>query len=196
MKKLLKVYQDVDAYIDKEMKNCDNIACHKGCDACCKKSSDVMVFQPEAFNIVDYIAEKATTAVGQKMLEQMKAATSETEECPFLVEGECGVYEVRPLACRTYYVHGEPCTEEEVHQGTRTQDMHLWDLKDLIPLHRPLIEELYGVKDPNSQDAMFLSGAAANYAYPLNKVMWPKFAEGVENQMSASTTDKSDPDSK
>jgi len=190
------MYQKLDQYVDGEIQKCDDIACHKGCDACCKKSSNVMVIQPEAFNIVDYIAGKATTAVGKQMLKQMKAATSETEECPFLVEGECGVYEVRPLACRTYYIHGEPCTEEEVHQGTRMEDMHIWNVVELAPIHRPLLDILYGLKYPGAQDAAFMSGAIAKNAYVLNNIKWAQFAKGIENQMSASTTDKSDPDPK
>ena len=193
--KLLQVYKDVDEHIKTELKNCSDIACHKGCDACCKRSSAVYVIQPEAFNMIDEIRKKATTEVGKQVLEQMKAHTSETEICPFLVDSECAVYDARPLACRTYYVHGTPCTQEEVAHNTRLDDMHQWDVEELIPLHRPLVEHLYGLKYPEAQDRAFRGGALAKNAYPMDQIHWALFAEAIENQTSSHRTSVDTPDS-
>ena len=43
--------------------------------------------------------------------------------CPFLYEGRCAVYPVRPLACRRFIVYATPCAKGEDPTTTRPQQV-------------------------------------------------------------------------
>ena len=45
------------------------------------------------------------------------------DACPFLLEKSCGVYPVRPIACRRYVVFGQPCKAGEDAIQTRPADV-------------------------------------------------------------------------
>ena len=45
------------------------------------------------------------------------------DACPFLLEKSCGVYSVRPIACRRYVVFGQPCIMDEDATQTRPADV-------------------------------------------------------------------------
>ena len=52
-------------------------------------------------------------------------------DCPFLVAGECTVYEVRPIACRGYSSYSvEDCREDYEHPGTGVEG-HTNGLREL-----------------------------------------------------------------
>ena len=50
-------------------------------------------------------------------------AASLGDTCPFLHEGRCAVYPVRPMACRRYIVYGTPCAQGEDPTCTRPQQV-------------------------------------------------------------------------
>lgn len=86
------------------------VACKDGCDHCCYQS--VGVTPPEAFAIANYLRQNLT----QDELGRTAAHISDCHErtqglsaeerfspdypCPFLSQGSCTIYEVRPLSCR------------------------------------------------------------------------------------------------
>jgi Fe-S-cluster containining protein len=86
------------------------IACRAGCDHCCYQA--VGVTAPEALAIFDHL--KGTRSSGElarvaAKISERHATTrdlsshdrfSPDHPCPFLEEGECSIYEARPLACR------------------------------------------------------------------------------------------------
>jgi Fe-S-cluster containining protein len=86
------------------------VACKSGCDHCCYQS--VGVTPPEALAIWRHLtatlsaAELAALAARiAEVHEQTRRMTSgerfsPEHPCPFLAEGCCSIYEVRPLACR------------------------------------------------------------------------------------------------
>jgi Fe-S-cluster containining protein len=86
------------------------VACKAGCDHCCYQS--VGVTPPEALAIRDHLrqtlpaADLATVAAHVADRNQRTRGLSSDERfspehpCPFLSEGRCSIYEVRPLACR------------------------------------------------------------------------------------------------
>lgn len=76
------------------------VACRKGCSHCCKM----------AVAISSHEAEEITKATGRPhvnaRMEIDGAVLIEKYRdvpCPFLVNNECSIYEVRPMVCRTYY---------------------------------------------------------------------------------------------
>lgn len=86
------------------------IACREGCVWCCDLY--VSAPAPQIFAIADHIrATAADMAVEIARLEAADAATrgkdaaaraGENLLCPFLADGRCGIYAVRPAACRTH----------------------------------------------------------------------------------------------
>jgi Fe-S-cluster containining protein len=86
------------------------VACRAGCDHCCYQS--VGVTPPEALAIRDHLqktrsaTELAAVAahVGERHARTRGLTSNERFSpdypCPFLREGRCSIYEVRPLACR------------------------------------------------------------------------------------------------
>lgn len=73
------------------------VACSKGCSACCQMN--VMIFQIEA-NFI----EKET---GIKQAQVRSSLLHPQDEfigvsCPFLEDGSCSIYDVRPFACRKH----------------------------------------------------------------------------------------------
>jgi len=72
----------------------NEMACKKGCSSCCM---NFQVLPVEYFSILQQL--KATPP------QQFRELDSEHEDCNFLIEHMCQVYEARPIICRT---HGLP----------------------------------------------------------------------------------------
>lgn len=87
-------------------------ACGKGCSHCCTQR--IPVTPPEVMLIALWLRR------------QEKDIVSRPGHCRFLDErGACGVYPVRPVACRRYTVFGEPCAPGEMPTESRPHDV-LW----------------------------------------------------------------------
>jgi Fe-S-cluster containining protein len=91
----------------------DTLACKEGCSWCCHFSVDVRAI--EALTIVDYVerefslreklqlkAELATNALILSRFDDVERAHRNIK-CPFLNEGRCRIYPVRPQTCRNYH---------------------------------------------------------------------------------------------
>ncbi|MGJ7523776.1 YkgJ family cysteine cluster protein [Variovorax sp. LT1P1] len=86
-------------------------ACRKGCSACCFQA--VSISQTEAELIGRTIGQRPTDVVDpvhphasfdladREAGEERLRASWAGSPCPFLSEGECSIYDVRPFACRT-----------------------------------------------------------------------------------------------
>lgn len=78
------------------------VACRKGCDKCC--SMTTMLYEHEARAI-----SSATGRVMQKLpavnydAALIRARKHYGRPCPFLKDGECSIYAVRPLVCRLHH---------------------------------------------------------------------------------------------
>lgn len=74
-------------------------ACINGCSHCCYQA--VAISTEEAKKITEYTGyshRKAEMEVTNVNIQRFKGVP-----CPFLHEGRCGVFEVRPLACRLQF---------------------------------------------------------------------------------------------
>lgn len=89
------------------------IACKSGCSFCC--SSHITIMPQEAFNICLHLARNYSTDAFTEIAEQCYSAAKELENttlkkyaetyfspCPFLIDNECSIYEVRPIVCRNW----------------------------------------------------------------------------------------------
>ena len=95
---------------DKQIK--EKITCKKGCSFCCHINVDCT--QMEVDLILQYI-RAYNIPVDAKVLELHAKSTMkerpllEKSACVFLsAEGNCNIYDVRPLACRKYFIVSDP----------------------------------------------------------------------------------------
>jgi Fe-S-cluster containining protein len=91
------------------------VACRMGCNYCCHLQVSCHV--PETIRIAEHLRKTRTAkelaALATKMeqhsnlragLSKKQKASGNVAPCPFLgSQGECTIYEVRPLVCRTYH---------------------------------------------------------------------------------------------
>jgi Fe-S-cluster containining protein len=89
------------------------LACRAGCTWCCYFSVDVRAV--EVFNILDFVERTFTIEAKTRVYAEVRANSTalrnlgESErmqrnvKCPFLSEGRCSIYTVRPQACRNYH---------------------------------------------------------------------------------------------
>ncbi|MBN1131019.1 MAG: YkgJ family cysteine cluster protein [Chitinispirillaceae bacterium] len=75
------------------------LACRPGCSMCCELRS---VNYLEALVIADYCARHPAA---RSQRNTCSISPEPDGSCPFLSRGRCGIYEARPLICRT---HGLP----------------------------------------------------------------------------------------
>lgn len=106
---------NLDLPENKEMK--DSITCRRGCNFCCYQNVDVTwdeaaLLLEVAADTIDW--ERLNDQLpGHKKIEYRKRA------CVFLKDGECSVYENRPISCRKYLVANDPeqCNSEKYPDG-------------------------------------------------------------------------------
>jgi uncharacterized protein len=70
--------------------------CRKGCDGCCRSLSQPPVLtEPEWRQMAGHVTPA--------MAHRIRNSATDPRTCPLLgTDGLCGVYDVRPVACRTY----------------------------------------------------------------------------------------------
>jgi Fe-S-cluster containining protein len=89
------------------------LACRTGCTWCCYFTVDVRAV--EVFKVLDFVegsfteeekarvyAEVRANSATLKSLDEDARATRNIK-CPFLYEGRCSIYPVRPQSCRNYH---------------------------------------------------------------------------------------------
>lgn len=89
------------------------LACEAGCSWCCHFSVDVRAV--EAFQILEFMRRNFSAAEQARLRAEFDANSAAvaplsdiermklTRKCPFLTEGRCTVYAVRPQTCRNYH---------------------------------------------------------------------------------------------
>jgi len=104
------IYDDIQTTFD----SLDGVACKKGCAHCCKLYVEAL--PPEVAIMVDRVRNNFPAPLRQSILDRLKRNSVEEElrdkadyrqanlSCAFLDEekGECMVYDVRPLTCRSF----------------------------------------------------------------------------------------------
>ncbi|MDD4701595.1 MAG: YkgJ family cysteine cluster protein [Desulfovibrio sp.] len=123
---LLDAFSVVDLGVKKATERDGRVpACHAGCAQCCMQP--IPVTPLEVLGLHSYVRHRlpqaslaalvARLAVFQGHKEQMALA------CPFLVDGTCLVYPVRPVVCRQYMVFGRACAQGEDATRTRPREV-------------------------------------------------------------------------
>ena len=139
---LLRGYALVDASVEEAVACADRagrvLACGPGCDACCRQPIPVtpLEFLLMRAQVRFRLDGERRARLEAQQEEQLRAEPDPLRRpCPFLLDGACVVYAVRPLACRRYLVLDRPCAPGEVATQRRPDDM-------LVPQRMALREAL------------------------------------------------------
>ncbi|HEX4067539.1 MAG TPA: YkgJ family cysteine cluster protein [Acidobacteriaceae bacterium] len=118
------------AYENARASNTRPVACKAGCSWCCYQT--VGVTAPEAIRIARHLRAMKDAGAREAMLEKLRsvneAARGTTAEardklqmpCAFLIDGRCGIYPVRPLACVEYTSFDVEDCVKDYHSGYAT----------------------------------------------------------------------------
>lgn len=100
-------------------------ACGPGCCHCCTQPIPLTPLEILALRLFVELelapSKRDDLKAAFALFRGDRAALEST--CPFLLEGRCGVYPVRPIACRRYIVYGAPCGKGEDPTFTRPADV-------------------------------------------------------------------------
>lgn len=126
---LLDAYAIIDTGVSiairREKKQGREIACKRGCDACCSQK-DIPLYPHEIVGIYWFASEK-TESPARNVLKARLSGSQALFACPFLVDGSCAIHPVRPFSCRQFNVFGTPCARGEDPYYSRR-----WDV--LVPI--------------------------------------------------------------
>lgn len=136
------LYKKLDGVTEQAIKPF-GVTCTKGCSSCCKILA--LCGFSEALLIANHILSKPDwAALIPALRKQALACLPETTKtyakkmipCAFLgSDGLCGIYDVRPAACRFYYVNSNPAHCSALSPTTHVQvidlsllEMEVWKL--------------------------------------------------------------------
>ncbi|MCG2757111.1 MAG: YkgJ family cysteine cluster protein [Desulfobacteraceae bacterium] len=103
-------------------KNKRKIACSQGCYICCLNPV-VPITQLELMGISWYVSEIVTDSAIRDNLKVQMENQKDSLSCPFLINQECSIYPLRPIACREYYIIGKACIAGENLIESRPEDI-------------------------------------------------------------------------
>lgn len=116
------------------------LACKAGCSWCCHFSIDVRPV--EVLNILEFVSREFSASERQRIRREAEfngtqlrpldelARMQRNVKCPFLNDGRCTIYAVRPQACRNYHA-----TDAEGCRRSFEQPDNL----DIDPAYAPLV---------------------------------------------------------
>ena len=180
---LLDAYHINDVGIYKELtiekkQRKQKIACHKGCHNCCSKP-DVPISEIEIAGISWLSSEIIVDLTLRIRLKKQLRNHKKSLQCPFLVEGVCSIYPVRPIACREYFVFGMPCKQDEQPEGTRPHDV--WSPSRNVARKTALkILPFYGFHEEPDKIRAFEEGFLHRNSVSMHLYHWALIAQTMD----------------
>lgn len=116
----------VAAAMEAAARNGRSLACGPGCDVCCRQPIPVTPLEFLLMRVwLRFRADEDSRArLEARHLTRLRDEPSPLRRpCPFLLEGGCTVYPVRPLACRRYLVLDRRCAPGEDCSASRPEDL-------------------------------------------------------------------------
>ncbi len=138
---MVQAFDSFDGNVAIQTEGLPELACHPGCAACC--TLRVVVTAPEILLIANYVAatrtsyEKIGVDITGRVIDEFAITCGLNESqrmalrrrCPFMDEGLCLIYLVRPLACRGHASYDKrACIEAAAGRGdseTPVSEPHL-----------------------------------------------------------------------
>jgi Fe-S-cluster containining protein len=153
-------------------------ACHRGCDACCRKPT-VPFTAPELKAISWYASEVLEGEVRQNVKQRLRSH-EETLECPFLVDHACSIYPVRPLICRQFMVKSKPCIVDEDIATDRPDDIIPLPRDSVIQPVAMRLLDAFDIKSTAKKQRAFASGFIAANARYMHEYDWNNIARTMD----------------
>lgn len=138
-----------------------NCACGSDCPHCCKQP--IPLTPAELLLIAEFVKKEMPADIRRRWQEALQAVGDDPLKapCPFLIDGSCSVYPVRPIACRRFLISGKPCKAGEDAYQTRRRDLIVpapgrrdEALQLLVPWHAANWRELGIAKPEIGQDGL------------------------------------------
>lgn len=151
-------------------------ACRAGCHVCCV-GQVVPVSDFEVLGLWWFCAELLDPAV-QARLRVNLLAQEVTPACPFLLDGACSVYPLRPFVCRQHYVFGQPCRPGENLRAQRPGDVFAAGQNAARDLAWEILP-LYGTA-PEDVDRRFENGYVSRKVKDLHSLPLTNIVEHMD----------------
>jgi Fe-S-cluster containining protein len=101
--------------------------------------------------------------------------------CPFLLDTVCSIYPVRPLACRDFFVYGEPCKMNEDPFVTRPNDMHPPNREISMYVALRLLDfQGFNLSSMEEKEKAFNDGIIINSCRPMHSINWAQYVRMTE----------------
>ncbi len=163
---------------DEEIRRGQTIGCGPGCTGCCLRP-EVPVTLLEVLGIWWYVMEKLPPEVSAR-LKQRLINRKASLQCPFLEEGRCVVYPLRPLACRFLHVFGSPCKPEEIPVQDRPQDV--WLPREAVPRAIFTMLEYFGFNTVEERLKALEEGYVATVSSAMSEFPWENLARAEKRK--------------
>jgi len=182
LRNLLKAYNIIDNDSHKGIKKEESkrgvkLACKKGCFYCCLRPV-VPMTKWEGAGISWFVTEKLK-GKNREIVKQHLLNHRESASCPFLVDGICTIYPVRPIACRQFFVFGTPCKEDEDVILTRERDIWTTGIDTSIKVAMNILP-LYGIEDKEQILLALEDGFIVKNSKPMHEMRLEILVSGMQ----------------
>jgi len=154
------------------------LVCARGCSACCATQEDIPVYPLELVGLAWYATEQIDGSRRQQLKQRLRDHGG-LKECPFLLNGECSVYPLRPMACRHFNVFETACAPGEDPFHTRRDDV-LTPVASYKDRALAITLPFYGVRDKKERRALVASGGVHSLAREFKGCNWESLARKMD----------------
>lgn len=184
LKLLLDAYSVVDEGVDKALEEQGttknrSLACRKGCANCCRIHAAVPVYPLEMAGMAWYCTEQVNGPEREVLIGQLDAF-QEGMPCPFLVEDDCAIHLVRPMACRQFNVFDKPCEENEDPFYTRRDDV-LTPMEEYTNAAFWVTLPFYGLNDERDKEIAIKERHIHRQVRVLQQCSWKELAKKMRS---------------
>jgi Fe-S-cluster containining protein len=172
------VDRGVEQAIESEKKKGRKPACVKGCSSCCITHSDIPVYPLELVGISWYVTERISGEDREKLKVSLRGGNKK-KTCPFLLQGECSIHPLRPIACRQFNVFGRACAEDEDPYYSRREDV-LPPVKKYVDQAFFIMFPFYGVEKESERKKLVEEGAMHRTVRVLQECRWATLADRMD----------------
>ena len=187
---LLEAYRITDAGvaegIHREQHQGRQLACAKGCAACCRSHTTIPVYPLELMGMTWYAVERLTAPLRARVRDNLRNNATLTA-CPFLVDDACAIHPLRPQACRHFNVFGQACAESEDAYYTRRQDV-LTPIKRYKDQATDVMLPFYGIQRKAQRRIAIKAGSLHTLATVMKDCNWPSVAVKMAEHDQQRTT--------
>ena len=160
---------------EEEQKRRSKIACCEGCVSCCLRPS-APATELEVMGIWWFIKNKLDEDIKSDLIQRLVDFRTRVE-CPFLINRNCAVYQLRPLACRILHAFGTPCPDDKMIMEAKGADIWI-PSRDVGRKAAMAMLPYYGFSRTQDKVRAFEAGFFTTHSRPLLEINW----EGLVHQ--------------